>query len=65
MLLFLYPFLRKEEIDMFILTDGKNYVMENPMKQGVYLQTTSPIQAKEFTYKQARTLLNSKSKKMS
>ena len=34
---------------MFILTDGKNYVMENPMKQGVYLQTTSPIQAKEFT----------------
>ena len=50
---------------MFILTDGKNYVMENPMKQGVYLQTTSPIQAKEFTFKQARTLLNSKSKKMS
>ena len=35
------------------------------MKQGVYLQTTSPIQAKEFTFKQARTLLNSKSKKMS
>lgn len=50
---------------MFILTDGKNYVMENPMKQGVYLQTTSPIQSKEFTFKQARTLLNSKSKKMS
>ena len=50
---------------MFILTDGKNYVMENPMKQGVYLQTTSPIQAKAFTFKQARTLLNSKSKKMS
>lgn len=50
---------------MFILTDGKNYVMENPMKQGVYLQTTSPIQAKEFTFKQARTLLNNKSKKMS
>lgn len=65
MFLFLYLFLRKEEIDMFILTDGKNYVMENPMKQGVYLQTTSPIQAKEFTFKQARTLLNSKSKKMS
>lgn len=50
---------------MFILTDGKNYVMENPMKQGVYLQTTSPIQAKEFTFKQARTLLNNRSKKMS
>ena len=65
MLLFLYSFLRKEMTKMFILTDGKNYVMENPMKQGVYLQTTSPIQAKEFTFKQARTLLNSKSKKMS
>ena len=65
MFLFLYSFLRKEMTKMFILTDGKNYVMENPMKQGVYLQTTSPIQAKEFTFKQARTLLNSKSKKMS
>lgn len=50
---------------MYILTDGKNYVMENPMKQGVYLSTTSPVQAKEFTYKQARNLLNNKSKKMS
>lgn len=35
---------------MFILTDGKNYVMENPMQQGVYLNTTSPNQAKEFTF---------------
>lgn len=50
---------------MFILTDGKNYVMENPMKQGTYLQTTSPVQAKEFTFKQARSLLNNKNKKMS
>ena len=50
---------------MFILTDGKNYVMENPMKVGEYLQTTSPVQAKEFTYKQARTLLNNRNKKMS
>lgn len=50
---------------MYILTDGKNYVMENPMRQGVYLSTTSPVQAKEFTYKQARNLLNNKSKKMS
>lgn len=30
---------------MFILTDGKNYVMENPMKAGQYISTTSPIQA--------------------
>lgn len=50
---------------MFILTDGKNYVMENPMKQGVYLSTTSPIQAKEFTYKQARALLRNKKKTLS
>ena len=34
---------------MFILTDGKNYVMENPMKIGEFISTTSPIQAKEFT----------------
>ena len=32
---------------MFILTDGKNYVMENPIKQGTYVSTTSPLQAKE------------------
>lgn len=50
---------------MFILTDGKNYVVENPMQQGTYLSTTSLIQAKEFTYKQARSLLNNRSKKMS
>ena len=50
---------------MFILTDGKNYVMENPMQQGVYLNTTSPNQAKEFTFKQARQLLQSGKKKLS
>ena len=50
---------------MFILTDGKNYVMENPMKVGEYISTTSPIQAKEFTYKQARTLLQNKKKSLS
>lgn len=50
---------------MFILTDGKYYVMENPMKQNTYIKTTSPVQAKEFTYKQARGILNDRSKKMS
>lgn len=50
---------------MFILTDGKNYIMENPCRQGVYISTSSPNMAKEFSYKQARTLLNNKSKKMS
>ena len=42
---------------MFILTNGKNYVMENPMKIGEYLATTSPLKAKQFTYKQARSLV--------
>ena len=50
---------------MFILTDGKNYVMENPMKIGEYLSTTSPVQAKEFTYKQARSLVQKGGKKYS
>lgn len=48
---------------MYILTDGKNYVMENPMKIGTYISTTSPIQAKEFTYNQARNLLKNCRKK--
>jgi len=48
---------------MFILTDGKNYIMENPVKQGVYISTSSPIMAKKFSYKQARTVLNDRSKK--
>lgn len=50
---------------MFILTDGKNYVMENPIKVGQYISTTSPIQATEFTYKQARNLLQNKKKSLS
>ena len=50
---------------MFILTDGKNYIMENHMQNGGYLSTTSPIQAKEFTYKQARSLLQNKKKSLS
>ncbi len=47
---------------MFILTDGKSYVMENPLKQGDYISTTSPVQAKKFSYKQARALLQNKKK---
>ncbi len=50
---------------MFILTDGKNFIMENPVKKGVYIATSTVNMAKEFTYKQARTILNNKSKKMS
>lgn len=50
---------------MFILTDGKYYVMENPLKAEEYLKTTSPTQAKEFTYKQAKGILQRKGKKLS
>lgn len=57
-------FFRRER-EMYILTDGKNYVMENPVRQGTYISTTSPVQAKEFSFKQARSLQNNKSKKMS
>lgn len=50
---------------MFILTDGKHYVMENKYKVGEYLPTTSPVFAKEFTYKQAKNLLQNKKKGLS
>lgn len=50
---------------MFNLTDGKNYVMENPIQSGQYISTTSSIQAKKFTYKQARSLLQNKKKSLS
>lgn len=58
------PIFKEGEEKMFILTDGKNYIMENPVKQGVYISTSSPIMAKEFSFKQARTVLNNRSKKM-
>lgn len=50
---------------MFILTDGKNYVMENPYTIGDYLATTTPNQAKKFTYNQAKGLIKRKGKKLS
>lgn len=46
----------------YILTDGKNYVMENPMQQGHFISSTSPIHAKEFTFKQAKNLLRNNRK---
>ena len=45
---------------MYILTDGKNYAMKNPLQEGKYISTTSPVDASEFTYKQARALLQNK-----
>lgn len=49
---------------MYILTDGKNYVMDDPFHPGRIMYTTSPVKAKKFTYKQARTLLNTNRKKL-
>ena len=50
---------------MYIVTDGKKYVMENPFKQGELLSTTSPLKAKKFTYKQAKGLFQRGGKKYS
>ena len=47
---------------MFILTDGKNYVMRNPVNPSKYMPTTSSALAKQFTFKQARNLKNNKRK---
>lgn len=52
-------------VKLFILTDGKNYVMENPIQQGKYISSTSPCHAKEFTWKQAKNLLNNNRKSLS
>lgn len=45
---------------MYILTDGKFYVMKNPEQPEKFIKTTSPVFATEFSYKQARNLLQSK-----
>jgi hypothetical protein len=50
---------------MYVLSDGKNYVMENPAKPGTYIYTTYSVRAKEFTYKQARSLVQNNRKKYS
>lgn len=46
------------------MTDGKNYVMDDPIHPGRVMYSTSPVNAKKFTFKQARALLNNKSKKL-
>lgn len=52
-------------IKIYILTDGINFVMENPLKSGEYISTTSSAMANEFTYKKAKSLLQNKKKSMS
>lgn len=46
----------------YIITDGKSYVMKNPMNNSKYIATTSTAMAELFTFKQARSLINSKQK---
>lgn len=50
---------------MYLLTNGKEYVMENPYKYGDYRTSTSPNHAKHFTFKQARSLLQNSHKGLS
>lgn len=50
---------------MYVLTNGKEYVMENPYKYGDYRASTSPNHAKHFTFKQARSLLQNNRKALS
>ena len=50
---------------MYVLTNGKEYVMENPYKYGDYRAWTSPNHAKHFTFKQARSLLQNNRKALS
>ena len=49
---------------MYVLTNGTNYVMENPHKEGDYASTTFANKAKEFTYKSAKKLLQNKKKSL-
>ena len=49
---------------MYVLTNGENYVMENPHKEGDYASTTFADKAKEFTYKSAKKLLQNKKKSL-
>lgn len=49
----------------YIITNGKCWVIENPMRPGEYMASTMSSRAKHFTFKQAKSLLNSRNKKMS
>ena len=62
---FIFLYSNKGGFVLYILTDGKNYVMENPLTHANYIQTTYPVKAKEFTYKQAKSLLQTKKKSLS
>ena len=62
---FIFLYLNKGGFVLYILTDGKNFVMENPLSHGNYIQTTYSVKAKEFTYKQAKSLLQTKKKSLS
>lgn len=50
---------------MYILTNGKEYVIENPYKCGDYRASTNPNHAKHLTFKQARSLMKNNRKALS
>ncbi len=47
----------------YIITNGKYWVIENPIRPGEYMESTKSSNAKQFTFKQAKNLLNARSKK--
>lgn len=49
---------------MYILTDGKRYVMENPLKPGFHIATTNPNQAKKYSFKSARSFIQNNKKSL-
>lgn len=46
----------------YIITNGKYWVIENPIRPGEYMESTKSSNAKQFTFKQAKNLLNARSK---
>lgn len=48
----------------YIITNGKYWVIENPIRPGEYMESTKSSNAKQFTFKQAKNLLNARSKKL-
>lgn len=49
---------------MYLITNGKEYLMRNPLKQNFFLKTTHLPSATEFTYNQANQIMQSKKQKM-
>lgn len=49
---------------MYILKKDNTYVADNPVQAGKYIATTYSVKAKQFTYTQAKNLLNNNRKNL-